>query len=118
METWDEVVESIRTAVDAVAAEAQEFAILTLMDDHRYVQWIGSGDELRVEVSSNEALGAPVVSPSAVDKLRDLGVVVDAPEPNYVYEPATADLATALIVRVLREVFEVQPAGIREIDLG
>ena len=49
-------------SIDAVIAEKEEFAILPLRDDDRYVQWIlGDGDELRVEVSSNEVLEAPLV---------------------------------------------------------
>lgn len=119
MQTWDELEVAIRAAVDGVLAEEQDFAVLTLTGSDRYVQWISGGrDELRVEVSSNEALGARVVAPASMEKLRAMGVAVDDPDPNYVYEPATADAATALVVRVLREVFEVQPVDVAGIDLG
>jgi hypothetical protein len=90
-----------------------------MREGDRYIQWILSKvGQLRVEVSSNEVLEAAVVSPDELVKLQDMGVAVHNPDPNYVYESATADVATELIVRILRDVFEIQPEEIGEIDLG
>ncbi|MGY1635433.1 TY-Chap domain-containing protein [Geodermatophilus sp. SYSU D00742] len=119
MQTWDEVAQATRAAIDEVEEEREDFAILSLADDDRYVQWtLGNTGALRVEVSSNEALGQEVLSPADVAQLRAMGIDVADPDPNYVYEPATAAEATDLVVRVVREVFGVQPAQIAEVELG
>ncbi|MGR6967009.1 TY-Chap domain-containing protein [Geodermatophilus sp. URMC 61] len=119
MKTWDEVRQTTREAVDAVEEEREDFAVLTLTNSDRYVQWIvGNIGKLRVEVSSNEALGERVHSPEALAQLLALGVDVTAPDPNYVYEPATAEEATELVVRIVREVFGMQASEVEGIELG
>ena len=119
MQTWDEVEKTTRAAFEAVAEGREDYAILTMAGTEGYVQWTTGADApLRVEVSSNEVLETAVLSAGALEKLSSLGVAVADPDPNYVRELADLDEAVELVIQVLRDVFEVRPVEVVDIELG
>src|SRR4051812_49056264 len=118
MQTWDEVEKSIRETFEAIAEGRQDYAILSLEGTDGYVQWTtGAWKRLRVEVSSNEVLETTVLSAAALERLSAVGVDL-TPDPNYIGELADLDQAVELVIRVLREVFQVQPVEVKDIEVG
>jgi hypothetical protein len=118
VQTWDEVAKMTRAAIEAVEAGREDFAVLTLANTDSYVQWTLEEGALHLEVSSNEVLGAEVLPPAALDELASYGVEVTDPDPNYLSRPASVNEAIELVVRILQEVFEVQPSQVADIELG